>query len=344
MAIVRSYTNNFEVIDRTEQLLSIPNSWDIINRLGIFGAVEGVTTNTVSFEDIIENTAVMTDQVRGQRNVYTKDAVRKLRSYPIPHYPIDGFISPEQIQGKTAYGSNDQADTVAAAVARELNRIRRAHLGLQEVARAKLLEDGTVYAPNGTVSVNYYTDFGVTRKEVDFVFGTSTTDIIGKIEEGIAYITDNRFDGTENITGFVAICSPEFFANLIKHPKVQTAYQYYSSTQEPLRMRLDGDLPKGTREFIHGGVRFVEYRGLKPDGTRYIPSGEARLLPTGLTDIFSSFAAPALKMDLVNTVGMEAYVFQYNDAKGNGISFESEANIVHVCKRPQLIIRLHSST
>ena len=107
MAIVRSYTNNFEVIDRTEQLLSIPNSWDILSRLDIFGEVQGVTTNTVSFEDIIENTAVMVDQVRGQRNVYTKDAVRKLRSYPIPHYPLDGFITPEQIQGKTAYGSND---------------------------------------------------------------------------------------------------------------------------------------------------------------------------------------------------------------------------------------------
>lgn len=343
MAIVRSYTNNFEVIDRTPELLSIPNQWDILSRLDIFGEVQGVTTNTVSFEDIIENTAVMVDQVRGQRNVYTKDAVRKLRSYPIPHYPLDGFISPEQIQGKTAYGSNDQADTVAAAVARELNRIRRAHLGLQEVARAKLLEDGTIYAPSGTVSVNYYTDFAVTRKEIDFLFGTSTTDIIGKIEEGIAYITDNRFDGTSNITGFVGVCSPEFFANLIKHPKVQSAYQNYSSTQEPLRNRLDGNLPKGTREFYYGGVRWVEYRGLKPDGTRYIPSGECRLVPTGLTDVFSSFAAPALKMDLVNTVGMEAYVFQYADSKGNGISFESEANVVHVCKRPQLILRLYTS-
>ena len=38
MSIVRSYTNNFEVIDRTTELLSIPLQWDIINRLGIFGA------------------------------------------------------------------------------------------------------------------------------------------------------------------------------------------------------------------------------------------------------------------------------------------------------------------
>ena len=53
MSIVRSYTNNFEVIDRTEQLLSIPNQWDVIGRLGIFGAVQGVTTKTVSFVEII---------------------------------------------------------------------------------------------------------------------------------------------------------------------------------------------------------------------------------------------------------------------------------------------------
>ena len=59
MSIVRSYSNNFEVIDRTEQLLSIPNSWDVIGRLGIFGAVEGVTTNTVSFEDIIYTLTVI---------------------------------------------------------------------------------------------------------------------------------------------------------------------------------------------------------------------------------------------------------------------------------------------
>ena len=34
---------------------------------------------------------------------------------------------------------------------------------------AKLIEDGSVYAPNGTISHNFYTDLGVTRKEVGFV-------------------------------------------------------------------------------------------------------------------------------------------------------------------------------
>ena len=83
MSIVRSYTNNFEIIDRTEELLSIPLQWDIINRLGIFGATQGVTTNTVSFEDIIENTAVIDDPRPGCRTgIDVTDADQAIPSAP----------------------------------------------------------------------------------------------------------------------------------------------------------------------------------------------------------------------------------------------------------------------
>lgn len=343
--IVRSYVNNFEFIDRTPQLLIIPNQWDIINQLNIFPAVEGVMSNTVSLEQIIDTTAIMVDRVRGERNNYSKDSVRKLYSFPIPHFPLDDALTPADIQGKTAYGTNDMEEQVSLAVARKLSRIRRSHAMFMEIARAKLLEDGTVYAPNGTVSVNYYTEFGISRKEIDFAFGTSTSDILGKGEEGIAHIYDNILNGTTSISGFVAICHPTFFANLIKHPTTKTAYQYYTSVgaQEPLRQRLSSALPRGTRMFDYGGITYVEYRGLKPDGTPFVPAGEARLVPTEAFDIFGSYAAPAQKMDLVNTVGMEAYVFEYRDPKGNGIEFESESNLLHVARRPAVIVRLYSS-
>jgi len=344
MAIVRSYTDSFQIIDRTQEVVSIPNTIGIINQLGIFSPVQGITTNTVSFEDIAYNTAVMTDQFRGQRGQYAKDATRKLRSYPVPHFPLDDSIKPEDIQGKSAYGTNDQAETQAGVTARKLETIRRSGASLLEISRAKLLEDGSVYAPNGTVSVNFYSDFGVTRKEIDFVFGTSTTDIIGKTEEGIAYLTDNAFAGGLGATDHIALCHPTFFANLIKHPKVQTAYTYFQSAVNPLRERLNSGLPMNTRQFIYGGIRYIEYRVLKPDGTPYVPAGEARLIPQGMTDVFETFAAPANKMGIVNTMGQEMYVFEYADFKGNGIEIEAESNIINVCKKPQLIIRLYSST
>ena len=343
MAIIRSYGNPFEIIDRTPEINSIPNTYGIIGALGIFGDVQGLTTRTLSWEDITHNTAIMQDAPYGGRSIYGKDSARKLYSAPIPHYPLDFKVSPEDVQGKTAYGTNDQAETVAAVVARKLETAKRSHDLFLEVSRAKLIEDGSVYAPNGTISHNFYTDLGVTRKEIDFVLGTAGTDVIGKIEETIAYLIDNSFVGGLGSTGMVTICSPEFFTKLINHPKVQAAYTYYASTQEPLRNRLGSNLPMGTRVFEHGGMKFVEYRGLKPDGTAYIGTNEARVVPTGMFDVFQNYAAPALKMDTVNTIALPSYAFQYADSKGNGIEIETESNIVSICKKPQLIIRAHSS-
>lgn len=343
MAIVRSYGNVFEIIDRSPEINSIPNTYGIIGALGIFGDVQGLTTRTLSWEDITHNTAIMQDAPYGGRSIYGKDSARKCYQAPIPHYPLDFKISPEDVQGKTAYGTNDQAETVAAVVARKLETAKRSHDLFLEVSRAKLIEDGSVYAPNGTISHNFYTDLGVTRKEIDFVLGTSTTDVIGKIEETIAYLIDNSFVGGLGSTGVVTICGSGFFTKLINHPKVQAAYTYYASTQEPLRNRLGSTLPMGTRVFEHAGMKFVEYRGLKPDGTAYIGTNEARVVPTGMFDVFQNYAAPALKMDTVNTIAMPSYAFQYTDPRGNGMEIETECNIVSVVKKPQLIIRAYTA-
>ena len=40
------------------------------------------------------------------------------------------------------------------------------HMQLKEKAFAQLLADGTVYSPNGTISTNFYTEFGVTRRKL----------------------------------------------------------------------------------------------------------------------------------------------------------------------------------
>lgn len=343
MPLVRSYGNAFEIIDRTPEINSIPNTYGIIGALGIFGDVQGLTTRTLSWEDITHNTAIMQDEPYGARSVYGKDSKRQTFQAPIPHYPLDFKISPEDAQGKTAYGTNDQAETVAAVVARKLETAKRSHDLFLEVSRAKLLETGDVYAPNGTISHNFYTDLGVTRKEIDFVLGTAGTDVIGKIEETIAYLIDNSFVGGMGSTGMVTICGSGFFTKLINHPKVQAAYTYYQSTQEPLRNRLGSNLPMGTRVFEHAGMKFVEYRGLKPDGTAYIGTNEARVVPTGMFDVFQNYAAPALKMDTVNTIAMPSYAFQYTDPKGNGMEIETECNIISVVKKPQLIIRAYTA-
>ena len=178
--IIRSYDKPFEVVDLTEELNLIPNTWGLINELGIF-ANEPVTQHTVVVEAVQGTLSVIPDRVRGDKNTVSKDDNRQIYSFAIPHFPLDDMLTPQDLQGKRAYGKDD-SDMQAEAVARKLLRIRRNHSVTMEAARAFALTTGAIYAPNGTVSDNYYTTFGITRTVVDFVLGTATTDIVGKIE------------------------------------------------------------------------------------------------------------------------------------------------------------------
>ena len=338
MAQIRSFDKPFEVVDLTEELNLIPNTWGLINQLGIF-TNEAVTTHTVTVESTAGTLSVIGDTVRGARNTVNNSDTRSIYAFPIPHFPLDDQVTPQDLVGKRAYGS-DNGDIEAAVVARKLERIRRNHAVTLEAARAYAITTGAIYAPNGTVAENYYTTFGITRKVVDFVFGTATTDIVAKVEEIISHIQDNQLSG-EVITGVTFLCSPVFFGKLISHATVKNAFQYYTSTQEPLRNRVGGS---GLyRKFNYGGADFIEYRG-SYNGSALIPSGDAYAVPMGTMDTFKSHFSPANKLSLVNTLGQEAYVFQYRDPKDEGILLQSEHNHLALVRRPATVVRAHSST
>lgn len=337
MAITRSFGSNgqFELVDYTEELLMVPNQWGLVGSMGLFSD-EGVAENSITVEEITESAGLILDRVRGERALQNKDYARKLHSFPIPHFPLDDYITPNDIQGKRAYGEPNAADTLAAVRARKLQRIRQSHAWTLEAARCQALTAGTVYAPNGTVSVNWFTSFGVTQKTVDFVLGTNTTNVLAKIEEVIAHVQDNLGNGGQ-MSGIVALCSPEFFSALIAHDTIKAAYQFYASTQEPLRQRLGGANTL-YREFVHGGCRFVEYRG-SYNGSKLIPAKDAVFVPMGVEDLFKTYYAPANKFDFVNTVGEQAYAFEYADPKGEKIEIQSESNFINMIRRPAAVVR-----
>jgi len=330
---IRDYADPFKVIDQTEAIISVPNQWGLINELGLFQQ-EGVTQHTVSVESQNGTLALIGDTKRGTRNLVNKDDVRAIRTFAIPNFSVDDAVFPEDVQGKRAYGS-DNPDTTDAVIARKLERIRRNHAVTLEFARAQAITQGTVYAPNGTISGNFYTEFGVTRKEIDFVLGTATTNILGKSEEGIAHIQDNIMSG-EAVSNIIVLCSPEFFAKLIDHASVKEAYKYYSSTQEPLRQRLGTGI---YRRFIHGSVEYIELRG-SYNGQRLIPANEAYMLPQGTTDTFKTFFGPANRFSHVQTLGEPAYVWAFRNPTDTEITIQSESNFLNLVRRPQCVVKL----
>lgn len=333
MPITRSFNNVNQVADWTRELLIVPNQWGILNQYGLFQE-EGVETDVVQFEQTTRDGALIVDKVRGERATAGKEQGSLVRAWAVPHFPYDDYISPNDVRGKRAYGSADQEETLAAVRARRMARIMQNHAWTLEYARFKLLTTGDVYAPSGTVSMNYFTEFDVTQKSVNFALSTGTTDVVAKGEEVIAHIQDNA--SGENVERVVGFCSPEYFAALISHASVKTAYQYYTSAQEPLRNRLGGNTAM-YRTFDHGGILYVEVRG-NYAGNVFVPANEAVFVPMG-TEIFKTYFAAANKFDLLGTLGERAYMFEYPSDRGDKIVLESESNFINACVRPAMIVK-----
>ena len=138
-----------------------------------------------------------------------------------------------------------------------------------------------------------------------------------------------------------ALVAPDFFDKLISHPKVEQAYQYYSSTgAQPLREDV-------RRRFPFAGLVFEEYNAtvtLSTGGTEtLVPAGEGIAFPLGTMDTFVTYGAPANLIETVNTMGLPMYARQLPRMDGSAIDVKTEASILPVNKRPWLAVRIFSS-
>ncbi len=334
--ITRSFSSGFDVQDFTQELAMVPNIRTPLSDLNVFRS-ESISTTTVTFEQTFGTIGLIGDIHRGSGVLANQDETRKLHTYAVPYHKVIDYITQADVQSKRAYGSADMAETEAAVLERKMTRLKRSALMTAEYAKFYTLTQGKIWSPNGTVAhSSFYTDFGVTRKEVNFALTTSTTEVLAKIEEVIAHIQDNALSG-DVYTGVVALCSPEFFSALIAHPKIVASYQFYSSTQEPLRNRLGGNTTL-YREFVYGGCLFREIRD-GVNASRFIPANEAYFMPMGTQDTFVSYVAPSSKLVFANTQGEEQYLFVYNDPKGEKKEVELEFSHVHLLRRPQVIVK-----
>ena len=347
MSIVRSFGANgqFALTDWTEEINIVPNSWGTIQALGLF-AEESVAEHSITFEKITKDGALIIDRVRGDRANVSKDYAREVHAFNVPHYPLSDYISPNDIQGKRAYGNANEAETLAAVRARKMERIARDHAWTLEAARAQALTLGTVYSPSGTVSQNWFQEFQKTQTVVNFQFTSSTADILGGVESVIAAIQDNG--GMVTFSGVVFLCNPTWFAQLISHATIKQAYQYYTTTgqQQPLRERLASagaasNTLAGHRTFEYSGAVFIEMRDAYL-GAPLIPVGTAVAVPTG-TDYFKTFYSPANRFFTVNTLGEKIYMFETPSTDGTEIKIDTESNFVNMLARPELVIKVTMS-
>lgn len=336
MALITSKNSPYQLVDLTDELLIVPNEYGLIQDLGLFQS-KGVIGSNFYVDEHEQYTGLLVDLPRGTKPAAGREDKRRRRWFEIPHFPLIEAIRPSDIARVSSNGDG-MADALSTKRAEKMMFIRRTLAHTLEVARCQMLSSGTLYAPNGNVVLNVYSDFGVVRKDIDFAFGTTTTETLNKGEEAIAHTQDNLKNGGA-YQGLIAICSPTFFSRLTTHNSVRAAFTMYQSQQEPFRLRLGGSNAQH-RRFEYGGVTYIEYR--TSAASPLIPDGECRFVPTG-TDFFKTYFGSADKFGTVNQMGQEAYYFEKMAETDDEWTILAETNFANICLNPALMIRGYSS-
>lgn len=325
------------VTDYTGAIQVIPNTYGKIQASGIFGS-EGVATTTVIIDQVEDSLEVLPEVPRGGPASQATPEVQKQLPLIIPYIPHVDFLLPADVQDRRMPGDTGP-DTLTRKRSKKLAALRRRQALTLEFLRMGALK-GSIVGGTGNELYNLYTQFGVTKKTISFALATADTKINDKIYELKSYIEDNTFSGGM-LSGIHVYCSPEFFRALISHASMVEAYKYFQATarsNDPLRADV-------RNRFEHLGVVFEEYNANvkllgQSNTTRFIDANKAHAFPLGVEDMFTTYFAPANKIDYVNTEGQEIYAFEYVDPEGNYIKMESISAPLPICKRPQVLVEL----
>lgn len=337
-----------KVTDLTADINIVPNQWGVVNSMNVFKN-EMKSQKTVLVPRTTEQDALIPDRNWDERNNTIKGGSRDMLPVQIPHFPVDDAITPNDIDGvidfTSLFAGGANTESVDKVRAAKMERLRRAHAITLEWARMQMLKNGTAYAPNGTVVLDLYSEYSVSREVIYFDLTNTTESPIGKPETAIAHIQDSVGSNNGIVDGFTALASPGFFNKLIANDYVVETYTGFAQEQSAIlnaRLTNRQGLDNRFRSFSYGGIDFIEVRG-KINGQDLVEADKAYCFPRG-TDLFRTFFAPANRFATVNKPAQESYYFEYLNEKDDIIEIMTETNFLNFIANPAAVVTLDAGS
>lgn len=336
--ILNPFNDNdaFTMVSLTQSINILPNQYGRVGQLGIFPD-KGVRTRTIIVEEFNGVLNLLPTLPVGAPGTQNKLGKRTVRSFLIPHIPLDDAILPSEYEGIRAFGSETDTKALAQVMNDHLQTARNKFDITIEHLRMGALK-GIILDADGSTLYNLYNEFGIEQKVVYFSLSTDSTDILGKCKEVVRHIEDNLKG--EIYSGVRALCSREFFDALISHDEVA---KYYINWQAAASLANNGTAPDPRKGFKFGGITFEEYSGSATDKDgnirRFIAEGEAHFYPEGTSQAFNTIYAPGDFIETVNTIGIPLYAKQVADPMGRRIDLHIQSNPLPICYRPALLVK-----
>ena len=325
----------FGVISLTTAINKLPFAPSRLGSMGLFNK-KGITTTSVGIESREGKIALLTTAARGTMPFVAPTRDRKVRTFPVPHIPLNDTVMADDVQGVRAFGSEDAVEGVTEVVNDKLAAMRGYHELTHEWHRAGAIQ-GTILDGDGSTTLfNLFTEFGITRDTVNFdLDSTSAADVsVQTLATQVIRLIETAL-GSATYTRIHAMCGDQFFDHLIAHPSVKGAYEKWQvgTSARPFTI---AESPRSGFEFA--GITWENYRGTI-NSTRFVPTDEAAFFPVGVQDLFIERYAPADFVETVNTVGKPVYAKQEELRFGKGIEIHTQSNPIILCTRPKVLVR-----
>ena len=342
MATMDIFNNSaFRTREMGEAINVVPNMYGRVGELGIF-TPKPLRQTQFQIESQNGRLVLVQSSERGERSQGSTRGKRNLRDFHTRHFEQERRIKADDIAGIRAHGSETELKQAQDEVNDRLIDIRSNLDITREYLRCGALQ-GLVKDADGSTIVDLHAEFGVTKKSVDFVFGTSgNKDSFAR--QVLNHIQRNLKGDMMN--GVRALCSEGFFDKLMLDDDFKDSYKFFMSADNPLR----DDVRKGV---YWQGIMWEQYLGEadvpQEDGTLlstpFIPANEAVFFPEGTRQTFRDFNAPADFMETVNQPGKPFYSKVAVDPKYNSYAdVLGTADMLPMCLRPAVLVRGHSST
>lgn len=343
---IRDYYNSFKNADFVDGITQTPLQYGYINSRNDFN-MKSTNQTAIIFDKDYSTTTLLPQVNRGDRaSTQGKERAADTFALKLAYFKHSDRLTGDDIQSWRVPGSVD-SETLARATAEKLADMKMAWNQTQEYMKLQA-KKGIFKTPDGTVVANMFTEFGITQTSIDFVLGTSTTNIDQKIRLLKKAVATNVMNGGA-IGGIEVLVDPSFFDKLISHANMKNAYQFYqNSGKQLLRDDLSSYMKWGIMDaFEFRGVNFISY-----DATFNLPNGTTEVAfaadtgiatAVGVKDLFRGYNGPSVKLSEANQPGQEVFMRSYVDERDEYVEFEMEAAPLYFCSRPASLIAVTSS-
>lgn len=332
-------TGGYGLTTLSAAINKLPNKYGLLEKLNMM-PVRSLSTRNFTVEERNGVLHLLPTRKWGAPGVQNTSGKRKTRSFEVPHMPVEDSLLASDVQGVRQFGTENTATPFDVKLSEKLQEMRDKVDVTLEWRRWGALKGQILDGDGSTVIYDLFSEFSLSKKTIDFLLGTATTDVRAKCMEVKRYIEDNLFG--ERFTSIHVFVSQEFFDKLTSHANVVKVYQNWAAAQE----KLGGDVRSG---FEFGGIMFEEHRGqvtafdASSTTKRFIDANKGIAVPLGTANMFATWVAPADFVETVNTLGQLYYAKMEPMKFNRGFDLHAQSNALPFCMRPDLIVEVTTS-